>query len=66
MTTATYRKLKKEIKEELLEELVYPLLERIGDEEGEYRPDFVREVLKAAKEKPTQRYNSKTFMKLVS
>ena len=66
MTTATYRKLKREIKKELLEELVYPLLEKMKDQEGEYRPEFVREVLKAAKEKPTHRYNPKTFMKLIS
>ncbi|MEX2033472.1 MAG: hypothetical protein WD889_02860 [Candidatus Colwellbacteria bacterium] len=66
MTTATYHKLKREIKKELLEELVYPLLERMKDQEGEYRPEFVREILKAAKEKPTHRYNSKTFAKLIS
>lgn len=66
MTTATIQKLKREIKKELFEEFILPMLENSKDPEGEYREDFVREVLKAAKEKPTRKYNPKNFLKQIS
>jgi len=66
MTTATMKKLKKEIKQELIEEFILPILETSKDPEGEYRSDFINAVLKAAAEQPKYRYDSKTFLKLVS
>lgn len=66
MTTATIQKLKKEIKKELIEEFILPILEGSKDPEGEYREEFVREILKAVKEKSAHKYNPKTFLKLVS
>lgn len=65
MTTTTYSKLKKEIKEELFKEFIAPILEDIKDAEGEYRKNFVKEILKSAKEKPIYKYDKKTFAKLV-
>jgi len=32
------------------------------DPEGEYRPEFVKEVLKASKEPSTKRFNPDTFL----
>ena len=58
-------KLKRELKEEVFREFIMPLLENIKDPEGEYRPGFVKEILKASKE-PLIKYDSKTFWKLVS
>ena len=66
MSTATIQKLKKELKRELMEEFIRPILEESKDPEGEYGSDFVKRVLKAAKEKPKYKYNPKTFLKLVS
>lgn len=66
MTTATYSKLKSEIKRELLKEFITPMLEDIKDFEGEYRPEFVEEVLRAAREKPYFKYRPNTFSKLIS
>ena len=66
MTIATYSKLKSELKRELLKEFVTPILEDIKDFEGEYRPDFVREILQAATEKPSIIYNSKRFSRLIA
>lgn len=66
MTTAIYSKLKKEIKNELLNEFITPILKDIKDFEGEYRPEFVEEVLRAAQEKPRFKYRLNTFSKLIS
>ena len=66
MTTMVIEKLKKEIKRELIAEFIMPLLEHSRDPEGEYRAEFVREVLNAARQKPRHRYRPKTFLKLVS
>ncbi len=66
MTTATIRKLKKEIKQELIKEFILPILETSKDPEGEYRNEFINSVLKAAQERPKYRYDSKTFLKLIS
>ena len=65
MSTATIKKLKREIKKELIEEFILPILEQSKDPEGEYREEFVKQALKASKEKAKYRYNSKTFLKLV-
>ncbi len=66
MTIATYLKLKREIKKELIKEFITPILEDIKDFEGEYRPDFVKEILRAAEEKTHLKYQAKTFSKLIS
>lgn len=66
MSTTVIQKLKNEIKKELIEEFILPMLENSKDPEGEYREDFVREVLKAAREKPTKKYNPKNFLKQIS
>ncbi|MCD5396291.1 MAG: hypothetical protein LR000_01320 [Candidatus Pacebacteria bacterium] len=44
------------------------LYEILGkDEEGVYRPEFVKEILKAAKEKPQYKFTSpKEFLKLLN
>jgi len=66
MTTKTYEKIKKEIKQELMQEFVLPILKNIKDPEGEYKESFVKEILKASKEKPEFIYNPKTFLKEIS
>lgn len=70
MSTTTIQKLKKEIKKELKQELmkefVMPLLKETKDSEGEYRPDFVKRVLKAEKEKAQYLFDSKTFLRASS
>ena len=64
--TREKKELKRELKQELIEEFVAPLLKDIKDPEGEYRPEFVRKILKIAKSKGfTQKYDSKTFGKLI-
>ena len=35
------------------------------DPEGEYKPEFVKRVLRAAKEKPIYTYNPKTFLRQI-
>ncbi len=65
MTAKTYEKIKKEIKQELIEEFVFPILRNVKDAEGEYREEFVRQVLKAAKERPKYVYNPKTFLRQI-
>jgi len=71
MSTATIKKLiRQEIKKEtelLKKEFLNVLRLTYGkDPEGEYRPEFVRRVLKAEKEKSKYTFNSKTFLKLFS
>ena len=65
MSTKTLEKLKKEIKQELLREFILPIvLSGIKDPEGEYRPEFVREVLEAAREPATHTFtNARDFLK---
>lgn len=67
MTTATIQKLKKELKRELKQELirefVAPFLKGTKDPEGEYRPEFVKKILKAEKEKSKYCFDSKAFLK---
>ena len=65
MTAQIYEKIKKEIKQELLNEFVLPLLKDLKDPEGEYKKEFVKSILKAAKEKPIYTYNPKTFLRQV-
>lgn len=62
MTIKTYEKIKREIKYEIIEEFVLPILRNVKDAEGEYKENFVKEVLRAAKETPKYVYNSKTFL----
>ena len=49
-----------------MREFVIPILKSAKDSEGEYKPEFVKQVLKADKEKANHSFNSKTFLKLVS
>ena len=65
MTTKNYEKIKNEIKHELMQEFVFPILRNMKDSEGEYKEKFVKEVLKAAKEKPKYVYNPKTFLRQI-
>lgn len=65
MTTKTYEKIKKEIKRELIKEFVFPILRDMKDAEGKYKEKFVKEVLKAAKEKPKYIYDPKTFLRQI-
>jgi len=65
MTTKNYEKIKQEIKHELMEEFVFPILKNMKDSEGEYKEAFVKEVLKAAKEKPKYVFNPKTFLRQI-
>ena len=65
MTTKNYEKIKNEIKYELMQEFLFPILKNMKDSEGEYNPKFVKEVLKAAKEKPEYVYNPKTFLRQI-
>ena len=67
MANATSTKTKKESLQELRNEVALLRSFVIGlvgkDEEGEYRPEFVRRILKAAKEKPTRTFrNAKSFL----
>ncbi len=62
MTIKTYEKIKREIKYEIIEEFVLPILRNVKDIEGEYKENFVKEVLKASQETPKYVYNSKTFL----
>ncbi|MDO8466979.1 MAG: hypothetical protein Q7S83_02450 [bacterium] len=70
MTTATIQKLKKELKRELKQELirefVTPFLKGIKDPEGEYRPEFVKKILKAEEEGVKYRFDPKSFLKALS
>ncbi len=65
MTTKNYEKIKNEIKHELMQEFVFPILRNMKDSEGEYKEKFVKEVLRAAKEKPKYVYNPKTFLRQI-
>lgn len=65
MTIQSYEKIKKEIKQELLKEFVFPILRNMKDAEGEYKEKFIKEVLKASKEKPKYVYNPKTFLRQI-
>tara|TARA_Y100000294_G_C8499609_1_gene314279 strand:+ start:59 stop:262 length:204 start_codon:yes stop_codon:yes gene_type:complete len=67
MTTAIYTKLKKELKKELFEELSEFMVRDSRDPEGEYRPEFVKKILRIVNKKERlYKYNSKTFSKLIS
>lgn len=71
MSTATIQKIKKEVKaelkKELLNEFIMPILKEVKDSEGDYQPTFIRRVLRIAKGKVSvSKYNSKTFLKIIS
>ncbi|OGY64639.1 MAG: hypothetical protein A3B92_00100 [Candidatus Harrisonbacteria bacterium RIFCSPHIGHO2_02_FULL_42_16] len=70
MSTATLQKLKnelkRELKQELLREFITPILRESKDAEGEYRKEFIRKVLKSEKGSLKHRFNSKTFLKMLS
>lgn len=66
MTAKTLNKSKKISLEELQEEVSFLRSFVIGqlgkDSEGEYRPEFVKKVLEASKEKPEFVFDKKTFL----
>ena len=66
MTSKTYIKMKQELKKEFLEEFIMPILKEVKDSEGEYKQEFVNEILRSAEEKPIFTYNPKTFLKEIS
>lgn len=66
MTTKVYEKIKKEIKRELLQEFLLPMLKEVQNTEGEYKERFVKDVLRAAKEKPIYLYDPKTFLQQIA
>ena len=47
-------------------EFVLPILREVKDAEGEYKKAFVKQVLKAVKEKPIYIYNPKTFLQQIN
>lgn len=64
MTTKTVTKIVNNLTNEVkvLRSLVISVIGK--DNEGEYRPAFVKGVLKAARQKPTENFsNSKDFLK---
>lgn len=64
MTTKTVTKIVNNLSNEVkvLRSLVISVIGK--DNEGEYRPAFVKSVLKAAEQKPIERFaNSKDFLK---
>ena len=65
MTQKTLERVKAEIKREIIQEFVLPILREVKDAEGDYKETFVRQMLKAAKEKPTYVYDSKAFLRQV-
>lgn len=67
MITAVIQKIKEEVKREILEEFISPFLKEIKDPEGEYRPEFVRKILKIARSTTIpKKYHKKTFLKSIS
>ena len=67
MTTATYEQLKNELKKELFNELSELIVRDAKDAEGEYRPEFVKRILRIAQRaKKGPNYNKKNFLKLIS
>ncbi len=66
MTTKTLHKKTRALEKEV-ELLRSFMIGQIGrDSEGEYNPDFVEEILKAAKEKPKYEFkDSKSFLKQI-
>ncbi len=65
MTTATIKKIKDEVKAELIEEFINPLLQDLKDPQGEYRPEFVADLLRALHEPKPYSYNAETLNKLI-
>ena len=66
MTTATIQKIKDQVKAELIEEFINPILSDMKDPEGEYRPEFVQDVLRALHEPTLGKYSAKELNKLLS
>ena len=66
MTTATIQKIKDKVKAELIEEFINPILSDMKDPEGEYRPEFVQDVLRALYEQTLGKYSAKELNKLLS
>lgn len=54
------------MKTELIEEFINPLLQDIKDPEGEYRPEFVDDIISALHEPKLGEYSAKELNKLIS
>ncbi|HCA67169.1 MAG: hypothetical protein UW39_C0015G0008 [Parcubacteria group bacterium GW2011_GWC2_44_17] len=69
MTIITAQKIKNQVKTELVEELIKPLLLHLlydaKDDEGEYRPEFVEDVLHALYEPRLGKYSAKELNQLI-
>ncbi len=65
MTQKTLERVKAEIKREIIQEFVLPILREVKDADGDYKETFVKQMLKAAKEKPIYVYDSKAFLRQI-
>lgn len=63
MTTATAKKLEREVQELKREVAVLRAAVLIKDPEGEYRPEFVREIRRLAKKTPARIFKKGVFSK---
>ncbi len=61
MTVATAKKLEKEVKELKREMAVLKAAVLAKDPEGEYRPEFVREIRRLTKKTPDRAYKKGAF-----
>ena len=67
LTATTIKKIKEQVKDELVEEFITPLLKVTKDSEGEYRPEFVSDILRALLyESKTGAYSAEELNKLIS
>ena len=63
MTVATAKKLEREVKKLKREVAVLKAAVLVKDPEGEYHPEFVREIRRLAKTTPTRTYRKGVFSK---
>lgn len=61
MTVATAKKLEREVKELKREVAILKAAFLEKDSEGEYRPEFVREIRRLTKKAPTKTYKKGAF-----
>lgn len=70
LNIATIQKLKEELKKELKTELVNEfitlILEQAKDPEGEYRLEFIKDILRAVDESTIGEYKASELNKLIS
>lgn len=63
VTIATAKKIAKEIKELRKDVAILKAAVLARDPEGDYRPEFIREIQRLAKQKPTRVYKKGVFSK---